>query len=247
MSMNPDERGPNVSAPPQAACPPPQAGTYSPSPQPSVPLKAPGASAPFSIQDILSFNLRDLFQRYKTVLLHPTLATFNAELPAANWAAVLVGAGILAVAWTFFFTVGSLVSGSPYSSGATFGLIVGALLLFFGAFFAAAGIYHLIAKLFGGTASFLTYAYLLSLAIVPTEAIGAVLLIIPILGLLILLATGAYSLYLMALATQSAQRVTQGKAWIIVLIPSAASAVLSCVVPILFAMLLVLIAVGASH
>lgn len=248
MSFNPDEGGQNVSSPPQAAYPPPPSGTYSPSPQPSVHLGSAGGATPFSIQDLLSFNFRDLLRRYKTVLLHPTLATFDAELPAANWPAVLVGAGILAVAWTFFFVVGDLVSSSPYASGLSFGIIVGLLLLFFGAFFAAAGIYHLIAKLFGGSATYLTYAYLLSLAIVPTEVIGAVLLIIPVLGFLILLAAAGYALYLMALATQSAQRVTQGKAWAIVLIPSATSAALSCLVPILFTMLLLLLfATHAPH
>lgn len=187
---------------------------------------------------VLTFQ--DLFRRYKTVLMHPSVATFDAELPEANTKAVLLGAGVFAGAWTFFLIVASLASRSAFSSGPTLGLVIGGFLVFFFAFFISVGVYQLLAMPFGGTGSYLPYAYLISLAIVPTEAIGAVLLIIPVLGILVLLAASIYGLYLMVLATQSAQRVTPGKAWAIVMIPSAASVLLACLFPFLLVAFLVI-------
>lgn len=212
MNINPNEGARNASPQPHSA--------YPSSPQQTA----------NRVLDSLWASLQDLFPRYKAVLMHPKLATFDAEVSAANWQSVWVGVGLYGVEWVVFLILGSLVTGYALSFGSMLQGVVGAFLLFsLGFFFVTVGVWHLIAtKLFGGTGSFLTYAYLASLAVVATEAIGAVAVIIPVVGGLVFLAANLYSWYLMVLATQAAHRIPPGKAWATVLIPAGVTAVLSC-------------------
>lgn len=182
--------------------------------------------------------IQTLFQRYKTVLTHPSVATFEAELPTANWQAVWVGVAIMAVAWALMSLIVGAEQSSPYSSGPSLGGALGIGVLLVVAFFFGSGIYHLIAKLLGGTGSFLPYAYAISLVIVPLDTVAGVALIIPVLGALVFLAAGVYSIYLLVLATQAAHRLTTGKAVAVVLIPSAVAVILSCALSSLFILLL---------
>lgn len=190
--------------------------------------------------------LRELFQKYKIAAMHPNVATFEAELPAATWQRVWAGAIIWAAAWAIGLALSSLVNRTAYSEGPSFGILIGAFVVFVGAFFFGVGVMQLIAKLFQGSASFRTYAYALSLALVPVTAIGAVAFIIPGLGALLFFAAQLYGIYLCVLATQAAHRVTVGKAWAIVLIPSAAAVLLSFLFDFLLLFLLIALS-GAGH
>lgn len=199
---------------------------------------SPPAGAPFNLEALL----RALFTSCKRVLTHPSVATFDAELPAANWPALWVGASILAISWMFIIIIVSLENPSPYASGPSIGTYLTAFPVFFATLFFSAGVYHLVAKLLGGTATYLTYAYAIALVAVPINAVTAVAFVIPVLGVLVMLAGGLYALYLLVLATQSAHRVSAGKAVAIVLTPAAVSLVLSCLLyAALFAFVLALL------
>lgn len=186
--------------------------------------------------------LRELFQKYRAVLTHPSVATFDAELPAASWQAVWIGAAIMAIAWAIGSFIVGLEQSTVYSSGPSLGSALGIFVVFVIAFFFASAVYHLIAKMFGGTASFLTYTYAVSLVVVPLDTVAGLALIIPVLGILAVFAAGLYGLYLLVLATPAAQRLTVGKAVAVVLIPAGASMILSCAFSSLLILLLVMLA-----
>jgi hypothetical protein len=199
---------------------------------------SPTAGAPFSLEALL----RSLFQSYKRVLMHPSVATFDAELPAASWPAIWVGAAIFAVAWTIFALVGNLLNPGLFESAPSIGTDLGVFIAFFIAFFLYVGVYYLIARMFGGRAPFLTFAYAISLVVVPIDLINALAFLIPVMGALVVVAGGLYALYLLVLATQSAQSVNAGRAAAIVLTPVAVSLALSCLLyGALFAFVLVLL------
>lgn len=197
------------------------------------------AGAPVNFQDLV----RAMYHKYKTVVTHPNVATFDAELPAATWKTVWFGAVSWAAAWAVGMFFASLVNRSAYSQGPTIGTLLGTFIVFVGGFFFGVGVMHLTAKLFQGSAPFCTYAYALSLALVPVTAIGAVAFIIPGLGAWLFLAAQLYGIYLCVLATQAAHRVVVGMAWAIVLIPSAAAVVFSYFLATLFVVLLVAVSV----
>ncbi len=76
--------------------------------------------------------------------------------------------------------------------------------------FLFAGIYHLIAKALGGKGRFKTLYYTLSLAAAPIYIL-AIFGFIPCLGIVILLALGIYSLYLMTIAIQKTHKLSLGR------------------------------------
>lgn len=222
--------------------PPPAYPSYgAPPPAYRAAYSAPG-NAPFSIQGML--------QSYKNVLLHPRVATFDAELPGASWQKVWVGVLAMSAIVTFAIVIlyaitNSSSSSTSYdsSSGLSFGGVVGIFLVFGGSFFLGAGIEYLLARLFGGTGTFLIHTYAMSLVVVPLDTAGIVALIIPVVGILVLLGVGIYSTVLMVLAIQSAHRLPTGKAVAVVLIPSAVSFLLYCAsMALLFSFLLILVA-----
>lgn len=151
-------------------------------------------------------------QRYITVLRNPGVATFSAEAPYANWTAIWIGLVALALARAIFGFITSLEYRAVGRAGPSFGSVTGSLITTFITFFIVAGIAHLLSRLFGSTASFLPYAYVLSLFLVPLGIVQAVVGIIPILGGLIGLAAGIYSLILWYFATIAVQRVSEGQA-----------------------------------
>jgi len=199
-------------------------------------------NAPFSVQGLL--------QSYKNVLLHPRVATFDAEVPGASWQKVWVGvlamSAIVTLAIVILYAItNSSSSSTTYasSSGLSFGGVVGIFLVFGGSFFLGAGIEYLLARLFGGTGTFLIHTYAMSLVAIPLDTAGIVALIIPVVGILVLLGVGIYSTVLMVLAMQSAHRLPTGKAVAVVLIPSAVSFLLYCAsMALLFSFLLILVA-----
>lgn len=189
----------------------------------SQPPIGPGSAIP------ISETLRNLYESYKRVLLQHSVAAFEAELPAANWKSFWVGAGILGLAWSIaVMALGLFETGGELSGGSLLGGVVGMWVVVVGAIFIGVAIYHGIARLFGGTGSFLSYAYLLSLVLVPVDAFDAFALLIPVLGYIIVGAVGIYALYLAVLATQAAHHLPVNKAAAVILIPVGASVLLTC-------------------
>jgi hypothetical protein len=204
VSMNPND------TPPGAGYPPPPSNAY-PAP--------PGAGG---------FDFQSVFRQWQAVLLRPSVATFDAQLPSANWNVVWIGLVILGVARAIFgFISAAETAGITHTTGPGFGTIVGGFIGVFIGFFIVAGVLYLVAKLFGGTGTFMPYAYALALFFVPLGIISAVAGIIPVLGALVAIAAGLYEIYLAILATASVHRLDMGKSTAIVLIPLAILIIIS--------------------
>jgi hypothetical protein len=200
VSMNPNDTPPGGEYPP----PPPPANMYSTSPSAT------------------GFDFQSLFRQWQTVLTKPSIATFDAQLPSANWNVIWIGLVILGVARAIFgFISAAETAGNTHTTGPGFGTIVGGFIGVFIGFFIIAGVLYLVAKLFSGTGTFLPYAYALSLFFVPLGVISAVAGIIPVLGALVAIAAGLYQIYLAILATASVHRLDMGKSTAVVLIPIA--------------------------
>jgi hypothetical protein len=105
-------------------------------------------------------------------------------------------------------------------------------------FFIGVGILFVIAKIFGGTGSFLQQAYAFALFAVPINAASAILGIVPFLGGLASLALGIYGIFLAVFAVSASQRLTTGKSAAVVLLPIAIVFLLLCAGIILFAALI---------
>src|SRR5262249_34783126 len=111
------------------------------------------------------------------------------------------------------------------SPGGAFGNIVGVPL----GFFILVGILFLLAKLFGGTGTFLQQAYAVALYYVPISAVSAVAALVPGVGGLVRLALFIYAVVLAIFAISASQRLTLSKSVAVVLLPLAILVVLACV------------------
>lgn len=214
MSMDPNEAQQNVPPDeypsPPGDYPPPTPGEYPPPPPGAYP-PPPGAYPP-PPRPAAGFDFQSLLQRYITVLRNPGVATLSAEAPYANWTAVWLGLVALAIVRAIFGFITALEYRTVGGSGPSSGSVIGSLITTFASFFVVAGVAYLLARLFGSTAEFLPYAYVLTLFLVPLGIIGAVAGIIPILGGLISFAAGIYSLILWYFATIAVPRLSEGQA-----------------------------------
>lgn len=227
MSMNPNEGQPSQGYPGNQGYPdnqgypgsqwnpnsmgypPPPVGTYGPPPNPG------------------GFAFQDLYQRWRSVLsigFNPPrgIVTFDAQQPVASWQLTWIGVTILAVVEAVF----NVITGAEFQRGGLASNFIGGLLGAYIGFFIAAGVLFILAKLFSGTGTFLTYTFLLSLIYVPLGIISSVAGIIPLLGGLVALAAGIYEIILAIYATMSAHRLTIGKSTAVVLIPVVAAFVI---------------------
>jgi len=238
--------------PPQGGyAPPPGQGGYGAPPQP------PPGDFKVDMNQMKSTNFQGLFQKYMNALTKPNVSTYEAEIPQANWNAVLIGVGIVTVVSLLLGLLRALLFpavvnplGNQFgsdanmsaitnmASGATvgsalFGIIFTPLL-----FFCGAGILWLTARMFGGTGSnFMTHCYLLSLSYTPTRVIAAVLNFIPVLGLISFIVI-LYQFYLAGLALQASQRMQPGRAQMAAWIPLLVGILLFCLMTVACAGLL---------
>lgn len=207
MSNPNDEQGtPNYPPPPNF---PPPAG-YGPPPGYQAPPPAGGPTG--------SFNFQDFINRAQAVITKPSIASFDAQAGAANWNTIAI---VLAIAGAISGVFNGLAARNLFSGlvGGIFGIFIGGAI--------GVGILYLIARAFGGTGTFLNYAWALTLFEAPLFAATGVLSIVPFLGYIASLALGIYGLYLAILATASVHRLTMGKSVAVVLIPAAIGAVLA--------------------
>ncbi len=243
--MNPTEEDPR-----EQGYPPPAGGQGGyqgyPPPPPGYPPQGPGYQPPgYPRQAPQNLSLSDLFRRWQAVITGRSVSTFDEQQSAASWPNIWVGLAVYAVIRGIVSAISTAINptvrigntvvsaGSPVSN-----FITGVIGAFIG-FFVAAGILYLLAKMFSGTGTFMTYAFLLSLIWVPLGSIGAVLGLIPFAGGLIALAIGIFEIYLAILATASAHRLPMDRATWVVLIPVIVAVILAFLLLIIAAAVLV--------
>src|SRR5690348_12191664 len=172
--------------PPPGGYPPPPGSGYPPPPGYGAPVGTYGGPPP------VPAGFGHIFQKWINVTTKPGAQSFATELPTANWADVWIGLLVLGVvsaitgfigATIFHSSLASYFSTLPAdqratmdqffnnsSAGLSFGSIIGVPL----GFFIGMGIYFVVAKIFGGSGTFLQQAYAFSLFYVPVQLVSAI-------------------------------------------------------------------------
>lgn len=246
MSMDPNDAQPNGTPdnppPPPGSYPPPP-GSYPPPPGAYPP--APGAYPPPQPAGGAGFDFQALLQRYITVLRNPGVATLSAEAPYANWTAVWIALAGLAIVRAIFGYITAVEYRTPHGLGPSAGSVIGSLISTFVTFFIVTGVAYGLSRLFGSTAEFLPYAYVLTLFLVPLGIIAAVAGVIPFLGGLIGLAAGIYSLVLWYFATIAVPRLSEGQAIGVIVLTIVVLIVITIIIGIIVGAA-ILVAMGLS-
>ncbi len=211
-----------------------------------------GAGAPLRRPLPLGEAIRELPNQYIRVITKPSVGVFAEEQGRAAWNIVwtqLIGLAIISA----LLSIGILnvaLSTNPTARqsfgaiGAASGVFAILFLIFIPiAFFIGTGIYHLIAKAFGGRGTFLTYCYCYLLFAVPLGIISGVLGLIPFVGSLASLAISIYQIVLQVYMTMAVHRLTGGKATLAVLILPIIGIVIGIIVFVVF----IAAIVGATH
>lgn len=229
--------------------PPPPGGYAPPPPPPPGPVTRPeGAGA---------FDFQSLVQSWINAVTKPNVATFEAEIPRANWTSTLVGVGLVALVSALMallsFGAGRAIMDqfapiiqqqnpdfdpntlTQFYGGVGVGGAISSIIGTFIGFFLGAGVLWLFARMLGGTGSdFMTHSYLLSLSYTPTRVIAAIIGIIPVIGGLIGIVLFFYQLYLAGLAMQASQRMQPGRAMLAAFLPTILGIVLGGLCCVLF-------------
>jgi Yip1 domain len=177
--------------------------------------------------------IRQLPRQYWRVFTHPKAVTFIEEERKAAWNIIWVQLLILGVVQAlalllivfleFFLFQAFLPSATMSVFSQVLPIVAIVIVLIYIAFvpisfFFGAGIYHLIAKAFGGRGTFLSYCYNYSLIVIPISILSFVLSVIPCLGSVGLAGT-VYEIVLLIFMTMGVHRLSGGKASATVLIP----------------------------
>lgn len=178
--------------------------------------------------------IRELPGQYLKVLTRPSKETFTDEMDKASWSGVWIQLLVLVIITSLIGWLGSLIL-PPFNTrtfpGRLSMLIIqpdvgnpaGNLsfnLTLLIAFFLAVGIFHLLARAFGGHGTYLAQAYTALLFSVPLSCITGLLALIPSLGWLLGLAGYIYDRILYVLVVMAVYRLGGGRATAIVLIPT---------------------------
>ena len=178
--------------------------------------------------------IRRLPRQYWRVLTHPKAVTFIEEERTAAWNIIWVQllilgvvealAVLLIVFLEFFLFQAFLPSAIMSVVSQALPIVAIVIVLIYIAFvpisfFFGAGIYHLIAKAFGGRGTFLSYCYNYSLIVIPISILSVVLSVIPCFGPTAGLAGAVYEIVLLIFMTMGVHRLSGGKASAAVLIP----------------------------
>lgn len=202
----------------------------------------------------LSEAIRQLPGQYWRVLTKPQEATFREEQRKAAWNIVwvqLIAHSVFAaLAVLFLYNVSlpsmAFIFGAPFRETTSFfsmisGVVaIAVLLLTSVGFFAAMGIYHLIAKAFKGRGRFLTYSYCYLLFSTPLSLITYTLCIIPLIGPYLTFPFTIYQLVVQIFMTSAVHRLGRGKASLVVLLPL----IVIYALYILFIVLLIVLMIG---
>lgn len=235
---NPFPFGQNAQPGPMYAFPPQPAYGYAmPAPEFYSPAFRPPASAPLPLGEAL----RHLPRQYWRVLTHPKAATFVEEQGKAAWNIIWMQLLILSIVQallivlivfleSLFFRL-ILPSNALPMFTQTLSIVSVLLVLVYVAaalasFFICTGIYHLLAKAFGGQSRYLPYAYCYSLIVTPITILSILLSIIPCVGSLAGMAGGIYEIVLLIFMTMGVHRLKGGRASAAILIPVGAAIIL---------------------
>lgn len=164
-------------------------------------------------------DLRSLVPIWRSVLMQPRQAAFDAAILGASWRRIAIGLALLAVANALgTYLVGLEVGhASVAASGAgSVSLVIG--------FAIFTGVWYAVGRWFGGRGHVLPYVYLFSLVIVPVGVVTEIVQLIPSIGgvdvaKLFTAVVTAYELYLLIVATAAAQRLPKFRAAIAFLAP----------------------------
>jgi hypothetical protein len=206
----------------QPGAPPPTGGSYA--------YAAPGPPQPAGMAAI--------WQKWINVTTRPGVASFAQELPTANWRDIwlsLIGLAILSAitgAIAALYTSQTLtlprsdgtMTTVHFPAGASWLTIITVPL----AFFVGVAILFVIAKIFGGTGTFLEQSYAMALYYVPIQGVIALLGLLPFLGGLAAFVLGIYEIVLAVFAIAASQRLTVGRSVAVVLLPAVILFLLVC-------------------
>jgi hypothetical protein len=190
--------------------------------------------------------IRELPNQYIRVVTRPGAATFAQEQGKAAWNIVWVQILILTVLSTIAsFVIFNVTLPATYATTNVSPASIQVLRDFSGTFplsyiiitplsiLIGTGIYHLIAKAFGGRGTFLTYCYSYLLYGVPLGIVSLILSMIPFVNYLGIL-VGIYEIVLQVFMTMAVHRLSGGRATLAVLILPIVAIVLSCVLGVVF-------------
>lgn len=202
-----------------------------------------GTGAPSRRPLPLGEAIRELPNQYIRVITKPGVGVFAEEQGKAAWNMIwvqLIGLAIItALLIVGIINVSLSTNPAARQSFGAIGAASGAFAIFFLiftpiGFFISTGIYHLIAKAFGGRGLFLTYCYCYLLFTVPLSIISGVLGLIPFFGSLASIAVSIYHIVLQVYMTMAVHRLTGGKATLAVLILPIIGLVIGVIVFIVF-------------
>lgn len=213
---------------------------------PNMPYGAPetpyGMGIPSRSPLPLGEAIRELPNQYIRVISKPGTAVFAEEQSKAAWNIVWVQLIILAVisslvglaAFNVSLSTSTAASQQMLQSFRAYSGVFAILFLVFTpiGFFIGAGLYHLIAKAFGGRGTFLTYCYCYLLLGVPLSIVSGLLNLIPFIGPFIAIAVSIYQIVLQVYMTMAVHRLTGGKATLAVLILPIAGVIIGIIVGI---------------
>jgi len=189
-----------------------------------------------------------IWQKWINVTTKPGVASFRQELPTANWSDIwisLIALGILSAitgAIAALYTVQNIAI--PQGNGTTTIVHIPAGVSWFTiiwvplAFFIGVAILFVVAKIFGGTGTFLQQSYAMALFYVPIQGVTALLGLLPVLGGIASIALGIYEIVLAVFAIAASQRLTVGKSVAVVLLPAAIVFFFACAALVVFAAIL---------
>ena len=202
--------------------------------------------------------IRQLPSQYVRVLTKPGTAAFVAEQGKAAWNIIWVQIAALTVLTVLFgfafvaFTLAATFTSQNLSTYPASGynpidgfrqafgfLPLSYIILTPISLFVSLGIYHLIAKMFGGTGKFVTYMYSYLLFGVPLITITLLLTLIPLVGSLIASAASIYTIVLQVFMTMAVHRLRGGRATFAVLLLPIIGIVLGIIVGIVLVTVIV--------
>lgn len=222
--------------------PPPTGGTYAYGAPAGPPVPA---------------GIGNIWQKWINVTTRPSAASFARELPTANWRDIwltLIGLGILsAITGAIAALYTSQIITVPQGNGTTTTIHIPAgigwatVITVPLGFFIGVAILFVIAKIFGGTGTFLEQSYAMALYYVPIQAVTALLGLIPFLGGLASIVLGIYEIVLAVFAISASQRLSTGKSVAVVLLPAIILLVLFCALTVALAAVIAAAINGSGH
>jgi Yip1 domain len=230
---------------PTGAYPPPPSGVYGGA---AGGAGAYGAAYAAPLGQPVPAGMSHIWQKWINVTTKPGVASFRQELPTANWSDIwisLIALGILSAitgAIAALYTVQNIAI--PQGNGTTTIVHIPAGVSWFTiiwvplAFFIGVAILFVVAKIFGGTGTFLQQSYAMALFYVPIQGVTALLGLLPVLGGIASIALGIYEIVLAVFAIAASQRLTVGKSVAVVLLPAAIVFFFACAALVVFAAIL---------